>query len=132
MPRVVHFEIQVSDVARATNFYGKLFGWTFNEWMPGYWGVHTEGDDESALGRAGIDGGLFLRETPAPQPGQPVSSYVCAIGVDDCQAYADRAAALGGTIIEGRVPVPGVGYSIYCLDPEGNQFCLWQDDPSAA
>ena len=28
MPRVVHFEVYVEDVDRASKFYGEVFGWT--------------------------------------------------------------------------------------------------------
>jgi len=131
MPRVVHFEIQVGDVERATTFYRELFGWEFQEWGPGYWGVMT-GEDAAGSEWSGINGGLFLREGAAPKPGQPVSSYVCAIDVDDCEAYAERAVTLGGAIAVPKSAMPGAGYSLYCTDTEGNQFCLWQDDPNAA
>ena len=33
---------------------------------------------------------------------------------------------------QGKLPVPGVGWSAYVLDSEGNTIGLFQPDPSAA
>jgi predicted enzyme related to lactoylglutathione lyase len=37
---------------------------------------------------------------------------------------------LGGEADEPR-PVPGMGWFATCRDPQGNEFGLWQTDPSA-
>jgi len=29
------------------------------------------------------------------------------------------------------MPVPGMGWFATCTDPHGNEFGLWQNDPSA-
>lgn len=53
MSRVVHFEIQADDVARAREFYGSVFGWQFQDWSgvadDEYWGVTTGGDGEVGI-----------------------------------------------------------------------------------
>ncbi|HEX2787098.1 MAG TPA: VOC family protein [Ignavibacteria bacterium] len=38
MGRVVHFEIHVDDVNRASKFYSDIFGWEFNKWEGGDYG----------------------------------------------------------------------------------------------
>ena len=38
---------------------------------------------------------------------------------------------LGGIVITGKMPIPGVGWSVYCLDSEGNTFGLFENDESA-
>jgi hypothetical protein len=48
--------------------------------------------------------------------------------VDDINAGAARVKELGG---EANDPVPGMGWFATCRDPEGNEFGLWQNDPSA-
>ena len=40
--------------------------------------------------------------------------------------------ANGGVLLEGPMPIPGVGYLAYCRDTEGNVFGLMQDDPNDA
>jgi predicted enzyme related to lactoylglutathione lyase len=37
---------------------------------------------------------------------------------------------LGGEADEPR-PVPGMGWFVICKDTQGNDFGLWQNDPSA-
>ena len=32
MGRLVHFEIHVDDMERAKQFYGEIFGWSFEDW----------------------------------------------------------------------------------------------------
>ena len=126
MPRVVHFEIQAEQPQRAIEFYSAVFGWQFPEWMEGYWGVIT-----GTEGEAGIDGGLMPRRSSAPAYGAPTNAFVCTVGVDDVEAYAEKVTGAGGEVVVPRMSIPGVGYSIYCQDTEGNIFGLYQDDPTA-
>jgi predicted enzyme related to lactoylglutathione lyase len=50
--------------------------------------------------------------------------------VDDINAGAARVRELGGEANEPG-PVPGMGWFVTCRDPHGNEFGLWQTDPSA-
>jgi len=50
--------------------------------------------------------------------------------VDDIKAGAARVKELGGEANEPR-PVPSMGWFSTCKDPHGNDFGLWQNDPSA-
>jgi predicted enzyme related to lactoylglutathione lyase len=50
--------------------------------------------------------------------------------VDDINAGATRVRELGGQANEPG-PVPGMGWFAVCRDTEGNEFGLWQNDPSA-
>jgi predicted enzyme related to lactoylglutathione lyase len=50
--------------------------------------------------------------------------------VDDINVGAARVKELGGEADEPG-PVPGAGWFAVCRDPEGNEFGLWQIDPSA-
>ncbi len=127
MPRVVHFEILCEQPERAIAFYSAVFGWQFPQWMDGYWGVVT-----GAEGEPGIDGGLLPRRSPMPASGAPVNAFICTVSVDDVEAYAAKAAEHGGEVVLPRMAVPGVGYTMYCSDTEGNVFGLFQDDPTAS
>lgn len=120
MPKVVHFEIPVDDPERASAFYRSVLGWEIAGYggMP-YWLV-TAGPAEEA----GADGALIAR-------GDIHRSPVLIVGVDDLDAALAAVAANGGTVAEGRAPVPGVGWSAYVVDPEGNTIGLFQQDPAA-
>lgn len=127
MPRIVHFEIQADDPERAMAFYRDLFEWRFDNYFPDYWGVIT-GEE----GTLGINGGLGRRPGPRPEAGQPANSFICVVEVDDIDAYSERALSLGASATAEKHTIPGVGYSAYFADPEGNTFGLFQDDSSAA
>jgi predicted enzyme related to lactoylglutathione lyase len=50
--------------------------------------------------------------------------------VEDINAGAARVRELGGDA-NAAMPVPGMGWFSTCRDPHGNEFGLWQTDPSA-
>ena len=50
--------------------------------------------------------------------------------VEDINAGAARVKELGGEANE-PMPVPSMGWFVTCTDPNGNEFGLWQNDPSA-
>lgn len=130
MTRPVHFEIHADEPERAIKFYADIFGWTFNRFgagEPPYWVIVT-GDDKAP----GINGGLLKRMGPAPEGGQPVTSYVCTMDIDDLEKYAGLVANHGGMLVVDRMPVPGVGWLAYFKDTEGNIFGLMQADENAA
>ena len=128
MPRVVHFEIHALDPDRAIAFYQALFGWSFTAWGPPgtYWLVVTGPDTEP-----GINGGMVKRMGDAPVDGQAVNAYVCTVAVDDVDASLATALASGGTTALPKMPIPGVGWLVYCKDSEGNIVGLMQNDPAA-
>jgi predicted enzyme related to lactoylglutathione lyase len=128
MPRVIHFEIHAGDPERAIKFYQTLFGWTFQKWEgpTPYWLVTTGPDNQ-----LGINGGLLLRQGPAPLNNQAVISYVCTIDVESLEASIGSVEANGGGIALPKMPVPGIGWLAYCKDTEGNIFGMMQSDPNA-
>lgn len=126
MPRVVHFEIHAGDPDRAVNFYQNLFGWTFQKWEGpmDYWLITTGPDDQR-----GINGGLVQRRGEID--GQAVIAYVCTVDVADVDASTQTALSNGAQIAVPKMPIPGVGWLVYCKDTEGNIFGMLQGDPNA-
>ena len=123
MPRVIHFEISADEPNRALEFYTGVFGWqTQKVDIPGvdYWLVNTGPDDQ-----AGINGAIM----PRPDPSSRITNYVDVPSVDE---YTAKIQSAGGTIVNAKMPIPGIGYAAACLDTEGNLFGLFQDDPSAS
>lgn len=125
MPRPVHFEIHASDPAKAAAFYTEVFGWKITH-LPelNYWLIETGAGE-------GINGGMMERIGPKPAEDNPVSAFVCSMGIDSVDTYVKRALKAGGTVALPKMTIPGVGYQAYMKDPDGNIFGLHQPDRSA-
>jgi catechol 2,3-dioxygenase-like lactoylglutathione lyase family enzyme len=50
-------------------------------------------------------------------------------GTDDIDATLKKIKDAGGKADE-KAPIPGQGWFAACVDPDGNSFSLYQDDPS--
>jgi predicted enzyme related to lactoylglutathione lyase len=120
MPRVIHFEIPAENPERAVKFYEEAFGWKINKWdgPVDYWIATTGEEDEP-----GIDGAIKDR---AHEQGT-----VNTIGVPSIEQFLHKVLDAGGTVVQDKMAIPGVGYHAYCSDTEGNIFGVMQDDPSA-
>jgi predicted enzyme related to lactoylglutathione lyase len=113
--RVVHTELNTTDVEKAKTFFGQLFDWKLEE-MPGSGGAYTlikVGDS--------VIGGIMQH----PLPGAS-STWLSYIDVDDIHAATDKAQSLGATILKGASEVPGTGWFSILLDPTGAPLGLWQ------
>jgi predicted enzyme related to lactoylglutathione lyase len=113
---IVHLEIPADDTGKAREFWGSLFGWQF-EAFPGPNEYHmTRVSDQS--------GAAIMSAEPGTRGTRPY------FDVDDINAGAARVRDLGGQADE-PMPVPNMGWFVTCTDPHGNEFGLWQSDPSA-
>ncbi|WP_213421304.1 VOC family protein [Bhargavaea massiliensis] len=130
MGKVIHFEIHVDDMERAKEFYGEVFGWTFEDWseyagMP-YFGAVTGDKDEM-----GINGALMQRQGPPPDSGQPLNGFACTMGVEDYDATEEKILSNGGTVALPKYALPGMAWQGYYTDSEGNLFGIHQTDENA-
>lgn len=126
MSRVVHFEIHAGNPERAITFYQKVFDWSFQKWegpMP-YWLITTGPNDQP-----GINGGLIQRQGEVD--GQAVIAYICTIDVKSVDDSIGIVEQNGGTVVVPKMPIPGVGWLVYCKDTEGNIFGMMQAAPEA-
>ncbi len=129
MSRVLHFEIHATTPQVLVDFYTALFGWTFQK-FPGpmdYWLIVTGPD-----GTPGINGGLVQRRGAAAPHGAPVNAYVCTVGVDALDGQVAKSLTLGATVAVPKMPIPGMGWLAYIIDPDGNILGMMQPDPAAA
>jgi predicted enzyme related to lactoylglutathione lyase len=113
---IVHMEIAADDTEKAREFYGSLLGWQFQAY-PGPFEYH--------MAQAGEGQGVAITNMEPGKRG--TRSYFL---VDDINASAARVNELGGQANEPG-PVPNMGWFATCTDPHGNEFGLWQNDPSA-
>jgi predicted enzyme related to lactoylglutathione lyase len=112
----VHAELATTDVAKARNFYGKLFDWSFEDMPAGPGMTYT------VIGvGAGTGGGMM----PQVMPGAP-SAWMPYVGVADIKAATEKARSLGATIVRDVTEVPDMGWLSIFKDPTGAVIGLWQ------
>ena len=114
--QIVHLEIAADDTAQAREFWGSLFGWQFESYP---------GPNEYHMTRLSDSQGAAISN--AEQGKRGTRPY---FDVDDINAGAARVNELGGQADQ-PMPVPNMGWFATCTDPHGNEFGLWQTDPSA-
>ena len=126
MGGVVHFEIPADDQKRARKFYQEALGWRI-EPVPGMdysMVITTDMDDDGQPAAAGaINGGMMARE------GQ-ITAPVITVDVPDIDATLKSVEALGGSVVMPKNEIPGMGFTAYFKDPEGNVMGLWENLPA--
>jgi predicted enzyme related to lactoylglutathione lyase len=108
------FEVLGKDAGTLTQFYGRLFGWTFG------------GDPRYALmenGSRGIPGGVGQAY---PGAREWVTFYVETPDVSASLADAER---LGGRVVMPRTAMPDVTIGVF-EDPEGHAIGLVEAKPA--
>jgi predicted enzyme related to lactoylglutathione lyase len=106
--QLVHFAINADDLSVTRAFYEGVFGWRFEEYMPGFVRTHDAGGPIGA-----IQGRRELLETPTNAP-------EVTFEVDDVDAFSARALELGGRVLMPKATIPGVGELAFVADPSGN------------
>ncbi|MEQ1742312.1 MAG: VOC family protein [Candidatus Nitrotoga sp.] len=114
----VHIELQTGDVAKAKEFYSKLFDWKLEDLpMPGGSGTYTMINVGEGTG-----GGMMT----SPAPGVP-PHWLAYIGVDEVAASTAKAKSLGATVIQDVMAVGNYGWMSIIVDPTGAKFALWKE-----
>lgn len=112
--RVRWNELATPDLARAKAFYGKHFGFAFNETMPmGATGEYCF----IAHGDVPMIGALMQQSGDGPSVG-----WLFYFGVDSVAAAEEAIEAGGGAIVRGPHQVPGGQWIIVATDPQGARF----------
>jgi predicted enzyme related to lactoylglutathione lyase len=116
---LVHWEIMVSDAAKAKAFYSEVFDWEITESpMPGYFMVQP-GTPPA--------GGMMV----APE-WSPEHTFHVYFGVDDIGATLARVTASGGTTVVPKTEIPGMGWWAMFADPDGVTLGIFQQRPPAS
>lgn len=115
-----HFEIFVGDVTAAKDYYGGLFGWTFQA-MPGAEAVAYHLAEGADIGAGkGCTAGLLRRPDTAHAPGSAVRGGTMTFEVPDCDAAYAWALSNGGAEALPPTDGPGIGRYAYVEDGQGN------------
>ena len=109
------------DLAASQQFYGSLFGWTFDEQDTGspdnpY--VMVQQGDRDVAG--------MMKLTPEMQAGGMPPVWSTYVTVADVDAATKKVAGLGGTVVNGPMDVMDAGRMSVIADPAGAILCVWQ------
>jgi predicted enzyme related to lactoylglutathione lyase len=110
--KICYVEIPALDIARSSEFYSSVFGWT----------TRKRGDGAIAFDDTvgGVSGTWVLRRKPAAEPG-----LLFYIMVDDAAATAVAVVAAGGEIVQ-KIGVDAPEITARFRDPGGNVIGLYQ------
>jgi len=111
--QIDYIEFPAADLNAAKNFFGAVFGWSFEEF----------GDDYMAFSDAGVDGGFYRSDlaSRAADGGALVVFYSAELEVTRANIEA-----AGGDIVKEVFAFPG-GRRFHFTDPNGNEFAVWSD-----
>ena len=111
--KIAYLELPSTDVARDKQFYGKLFGWSFEDWGPDYAAF--------AAAEAGLDGGL----NGGGAAEHATSAPLIILQTDDLEATERAVVAAGGIILVPPFAYPG-GRRFHFTDPSGQELAVMQ------
>lgn len=112
----VHVELNTSDVAKAKQFYGKLFDWKLEDVPMGPMTYTTIG-----VGDSGTGGGMVEMS----MPGNP-SAWLPYVLVDNVAEATKKAQSLGAQVYKDVTEIPEMGAFSIIADPSGAVFGLWE------
>ncbi len=106
-----HVEIPATDVQKAAEFYGHVFGWNVHQLHhPDYWGYHTP------------DGRLLGGITKVDKMPDN-SGFQNYVEVPSTLEVIEKARKHGATVVSDRRPVPvGGGFIAVLRSPDGFHF----------
>ena len=112
----IWIDLATSDLARAREFYGAVFGWTFEDGGPDTGGYVTASLDGSPVA------GLMANDEQWNAP----DGWTTYLHTADIEATIATADAAGGRSCAGAMDIPDRGRMAVLSDPTGGRFGLWQ------
>ena len=112
----VNVELSTNDLAKAKDFYGKLFQWELEDVPMGPDGSYT-------LIKVGTGTGGGMMKNPMPET---PSAWLAYVEVDDIAAATAKAKSLGAKVMKDVTEVMGAGWLSIIVDPTGAVLGLWK------
>jgi len=110
-----YIEFSTTSIARSKTFYGKVFGWKFQDWGEDYVSFSSES--------GGIDGGFRTGAVPE-KTGE--SAALIVLYSADLKATEAAIVAAGGSIVVPTFEFPG-GRRFHFSDAAGNVLAVWSE-----
>src|ERR1039458_8473110 len=108
--QIDYIELPASQIEATKQFYGTVFGCTFEHYGPDYTSFFD--------GRPAVDS-----KKHAPEPSQGLLLVIYARDLNGAQ---QKIKAAGGSIVKDTFSFPG-GRRFHFADPNGNQLAVWSD-----
>jgi uncharacterized protein len=109
-------DLTTSDIGRAQDFYGTVFGWTFENAGPEYGGYINAAKDSRPVA------GLMANRPEIQSPDNWATYFHTA----DIKATMSAVTEAGGSVCMDTMEVPAKGYMSVVTDPSSAFFGLWQ------
>lgn len=116
-----YFDLTVRDVGAARAFFEKVLGWRFERFPMPYEYYRIQAGPKC---EPGIDGGTSCVKDAPLSDGKPMTQVT--VPVADLDEALARIAQAGGSIVEPKTPIPGVGWYASCAEPGGLVFGVVQ------
>jgi len=113
--KIDYVEFAATDVARAKQFYAKVFGWSFQDWGPEYISFDAAS--------AGINGGFRATKANEISGG---SAPLAVLYSADLEATEAAIVTAGGSIAVPTFGFPG-GRRFHFTDGVGNLLAVWSE-----
>jgi predicted enzyme related to lactoylglutathione lyase len=115
--RWVWGDLVTADVATAADFYGKVFGWTFETY-----GGKDDRDTYTLVLAAGLPIGGMVYDPRAMQDKTPSARWIGLVSVADPKAAAAAVTSYGGKVVHAPVVLGERGETAVFQDREGTLF----------
>ena len=112
-----HGFLVTSDVAAAAEFYGKVFGWTFETY-----GGEDDRDTYTLVLSDGLPIGGMVIDQRAKKGDVPSARWIGLVSVPDVKAAAAAVSANGGKVLVAPKSLGERGETAVFQDPEGVPF----------
>lgn len=109
-------DLTTSDLEAAQNFYGTVFGWTFESGGPEYGGYLNVTRDGHRVA------GMMANQPEFESPDKWTTYFHTA----DITATIAAATSAGATVCVEPMEIPAQGHMCVATDPSGAMFALWQ------
>jgi predicted enzyme related to lactoylglutathione lyase len=110
-------DLVTSDVAVAAEFYGKVFGWTYETY-----GGENDLDTYTLVLADGLPIGGMVFDQRALKDGVPSARWIGLVSVADVGAAAEAVARLGGKVVVAPKMLGERGETAVFQDPDGVPF----------
>lgn len=107
--KIDYVELPGWDMGATQAFYGQAFGWTFQDYGPGYQAFSE-----------GLDGGFHADADEGPKV------PLVILYAHDLEAMEAKVKAAGGAITRAIFSFPG-GRRFHFRDPAGNELAVWSE-----
>ncbi len=121
-----YFDLTVSNLDAARRFFERVLGWHFEKFpMPyEYYWIWAGDSDEP-----GIDGGIGEIKDAPVAGGKPMTLItIPVLNLDETLKLIE---GNGGSIVEPKTAIPGIGWFATCAEPGGLKFGVIQTDSNA-